>query len=62
MRWDVFLSFTLSQAGIFTHWLKERAAGWQIKAFINGIGALVTCVGTVVRVLKPSFAKAHGSF
>jgi hypothetical protein len=44
----VFLSFTLSQAGIFTHWLKERAAGWQIKALVNGIGALVTCVGTVV--------------
>jgi amino acid transporter len=44
----VFLSFTLSQAGILTHWFKEKAAGWQIKALVNGIGALVTGVGTVV--------------
>lgn len=44
----VFLSFTLSQAGIFTHWVKDKTAGWQVKALVNGVGALVTSVCTVV--------------
>jgi len=44
----VFLSFTLSQAGIFTHWLRDKTPGWHYKALINGIGALVTSVGSVV--------------
>jgi len=44
----VFLSFTLSQAGIFMRWIREKKPGWQYKSVINGVGALVTCVGTVV--------------
>lgn len=44
----VFVSFTLSQAGIFTRWLKNKEKGWQYKAAINGFGAIVTLVGTVV--------------
>jgi len=44
----VFLSFTLSQAGIFVKWVREKKPGWQYKSLINGLGALVTCVGTVV--------------
>ena len=44
----VFLSFTLSQAGIFARWVKEKTPGWRYKSLINGLGALVTCVGTVV--------------
>jgi amino acid transporter len=38
----VFLAFTLSQAGMVLHWAKVRGRGWQLKAFINGLGALVT--------------------
>jgi amino acid transporter len=38
----VFLAFTLSQTGMVIHWLRNRQAGWQIKAFINAIGALTT--------------------
>jgi amino acid transporter len=44
----VFLSFTLSQAGIFVRWIREKQPGWHYKSLINGLGALVTCVGTVV--------------
>ncbi len=44
----VFISFTMSQAGIFTRWFKEKSPGWHYKSIINGIGALVTGVGTVV--------------
>lgn len=38
----VFISFTLSQAGMFVRWLKTKEKGWQYKAVINGFGALVT--------------------
>jgi amino acid transporter len=43
----VFLSFTLSQAGMVRHWLKEeRPAPHHI--FLNGLGAVVTGIVTVV--------------
>lgn len=32
----VFLSFTLSQAGMVVHWWKERSGGWIPKAAMNG--------------------------
>ena len=44
----VFISFTLSQYGMFRKWHKTRDKGWRYKMWINGIGALVTLVGTVV--------------
>jgi amino acid transporter len=40
----VFISFTLSQAGMVVHWRKTRDAGWRNRAFINGFGACVTGV------------------
>jgi hypothetical protein len=43
-----FLAFTLSQAGMVVHWWKERGRGWQVKAFLNGLGALVTGVTTLI--------------
>jgi amino acid transporter len=45
----VFLAFTLSQAGMVLHWLRERGAGWYLKAFLNGLGALAT--GTTVLII-----------
>jgi amino acid transporter len=49
----VFVSFTLSQAGMVIHWQKTRAAGWKTSAFINGFGAVVTgIVLLVVAVTK----------
>ncbi|HEX3011277.1 MAG TPA: APC family permease [Syntrophomonadaceae bacterium] len=44
----VFTSFTLAQAGMFVHWLKAKPSGWQHRAAINGIGALVTTTAVIV--------------
>jgi amino acid transporter len=44
----VFISFTLSQAGMVRHWLTDGGAGWRWRLGVNGVGALVTGVVTVV--------------
>jgi amino acid transporter len=44
----VFISFTLSQFGMFKHWLKKREDHWVHKAVINGVGALVTAVVVLI--------------
>ena len=44
----VLVSFTISQAGMFVKWLKMKSGGWQYKSLINGFGALVTLVGSIV--------------
>lgn len=51
----VFTSFTLSQAGMVVHWWKERIYGWRVKAWINGFGALITALVTLVLL----FSKFH---
>lgn len=38
----VFLAFTMSQSGMVRHWFTSRAKNWQIKAAINGLGAVAT--------------------
>src|SRR4029079_15127658 len=38
----VFVSFTLSQAGMVIHWRRLREPGWRSSAVINGFGAIVT--------------------
>lgn len=40
----VFTSFTLSQAGMVRHWLKERGKGWLSSAVMNAVGAIATAV------------------
>jgi amino acid transporter len=44
----VFLSFTLSQAGMVMHWWKDQGRDWLGKALVNGFGAAVTAVVTGV--------------
>lgn len=44
----VFLSFTLSQFGMFRRWIKHKGKHWGLKAAINGFGALVTTLVVVV--------------
>ena len=44
----VFISFTLSQAGMVRHWWKERTQGWQVKAAVNAVGAAMTAVVLLV--------------
>ncbi len=40
----VFLSFTLSQAGMVSKWIKEKQSGWQRGAAVNALGAIVTAL------------------
>jgi len=44
----VFVSFTLSQFGMFKRWITRREGHWVHKAVINGIGALATTVVVVI--------------
>jgi amino acid transporter len=44
----VFVSFTLSQAGMVRHWVTDRPAGWRRHAALNGFGALLTSVAAIV--------------
>jgi hypothetical protein len=44
----VFLSFTLSQTGMFLRWRRLRTPGWQSSAAINGIGGLLTGIVLVI--------------
>lgn len=44
----VFVSFTLSQFGMFKKWFRTKAKGWQYKSWINALGALATFVGLFV--------------
>jgi amino acid transporter len=40
----VFVAFTLSQSGMVRHWwkLRDQERSWQLRAGINGLGALTT--------------------
>jgi amino acid transporter len=38
----VFLSFTLSQAGMVRRWRRLGGPGWKLKLGVNGLGALTT--------------------
>ena len=44
----VFVSFTLSQAGMVIHWKKTQTPGWKTSALINGFGAIVTGIVLVI--------------
>jgi amino acid transporter len=55
----VFVSFTLSQAGMVMHWRKLRGQGWRTSAAINGFGAIVT--GIVLMIVATTKA-AEGAW
>ncbi|WP_327691888.1 MULTISPECIES: APC family permease [unclassified Streptomyces] len=44
----VFVGFTIAQVGMVRHWRFERSPGWRGKALLNGFGAVLTGVATVV--------------
>jgi amino acid transporter len=44
----VFVSFTLSQAGMVIHWRTTRERGWKASAAINGFGAVVTGIVLII--------------
>jgi amino acid transporter len=47
----VFLSFSLSQAGMVKHWFEFQGAGWRSRAFVNGLGCVVTSIALTVIVI-----------
>lgn len=44
----VFISFTLSQAGMFLKWKREKGHNWFYKALLNGFGAVVTFLVVII--------------
>jgi Amino acid transporters len=44
----VFVSFTVAQTGMFIKWRKIKEKGWQYKCWINGFGAMVTLVVSII--------------
>ncbi|MBU3215274.1 APC family permease [Clostridium estertheticum] len=55
----VFLSFTLSQVGMFLKWTRSKEEGWKHKSVINGLGAIVTFI-TVILIGITKFV--HGAW
>ncbi len=48
----VFVGFTLAQAGLVVHWHRLRPPRWRRRALINGTGAVVTGVATLVFLIS----------
>jgi amino acid transporter len=48
----VFLGFTLAQSGLVVHWWRTRPARWRYRAIVNGLGAVVTGVSTVIFLIS----------
>jgi amino acid transporter len=54
----VFVSFSLSQAGMVVHWRRLATAGWRTSAAINGFGAVVTTVVLAIVAVTKAFEGA----
>jgi amino acid transporter len=54
----VFISFTLSQAGMVIHWRRTRSPGWRSSAAVNGFGAVVTGVVLIIVTLTKTLEGA----
>ncbi len=44
----VFISFTLSQFGMFRRWLRVKGPHWHWKAGVNGLGSFITAIVVVI--------------
>jgi len=55
----VFLSFTLSQAGMVKRWLTKRGPHWKEKLAVNGVGAVTTAIATTI-IASTKFS--HGAW
>ena len=54
----VFIGFTLSQFGMVKHWRTQRSRGWMSRAVINGVGAVLTAVTTIIELVSKFTAGA----
>ena len=48
----VFIGFTLSQTGLVVHWHRTRPPGWMRRGLINGFGACITAIATIVFLIS----------
>src|SRR5262245_28153063 len=48
----VFVGFTLSQAGMVRHLRTDRGQGWVSRAFINGLGAVLTTAALGIELIS----------
>ena len=55
----VFLSFTISQAGMVKRWLVKKGPHWEKKLLVNDIGAVTTAIATLI-IASTKFA--HGAW
>ena len=55
----VFVSFTLSQAGMVIHWKKVRGPGYHWRMALNGVGAATTAL---VLVIVAAVKFTHGAW
>lgn len=44
----VFIGFTVAQSGLVLHWRRLRPPRWRLRAAVNGFGALITALSTIV--------------
>jgi amino acid transporter len=44
----VFVGFTISQVGLVVHWRRERPPRWQLRAVLNGTGAVMTAAAVLI--------------
>jgi hypothetical protein len=62
---SVFTAFTLSQAGMVRHWIREKGSMWRVKVGINGFGATATAfvalVAAVTNLVRPDFPIIPGT-
>jgi amino acid transporter len=55
----VFVSFTLSQAGMVIHWTRLRNEGWRRRAYMNGFGAVATAIVAIMQLVTKFFGGAY---
>jgi amino acid transporter len=55
----VFLGFTISQTGMVRRWFRLKGPHWQLKALINGVGAVTTLI---VMLIIAVTRFAHGAW
>jgi amino acid transporter len=55
----VFLGFTISQTGMVLRWFRLKGKAWQLKAIVNGLGAVTTLIVMLV-IAVTRFA--HGAW
>jgi amino acid transporter len=57
----VFIGFTLSQVGMVKHWYLQRTSigkSWIYRAFVNGLGAVLTFAATIIELASKFLAGA----